>query len=172
MVLIIVLVVAIPGGNSNDSTSSSGDRSNQGTAVSPRDRITDAVADALGKSNRGVNFAASDSRRVKSVGLDDGILFVQWAINDNLTGGLMKAGARRDVSDILEAIQKTGVSYDSILVVGTFALVDLLGNEREGEVVEASYSRSTLESINWDNFIFDNVDRVADEVNLHSSFSD
>lgn len=172
LVLIIVLVVAIPGGDSNDLTRSSGGRSSQGTTVSPRDRVTDAVADTLGKSNRGMNFAASDSRRVKAVGLDGGKLFVQWAINDNITSGLMKAGARRDVSDILKAIQETGVLYDNVLVVGTFALVDLLGNESEEEVVEASYNRSTVESINWDNFIFDNVYRISDGVVIHRLFRD
>ena len=130
---------------------------------SPRQTIGDAVIKALGKSNREVEGAFSDSHQVQAVVLsDERAVTVQWAINDNLTSGLRKGGARRDVVDILKAVHESGVPYESILVVGTFPLVDLLGNASETPVVRAVYDQSTVEQINWDGFQSDNVYRIAD----------
>ena len=126
------------------------------TRVAAPQVAADAVAETLTKGNRGV-------KRVEKVALsDEGAVTVQWAINDNLTSGLRKGAARRDVVKILRAVQWSGVSYESILVVGTFSMVDRYGNVSESPVIRALYNRSTVEKIKWDTFRADNVWWIAD----------
>lgn len=143
---------------------------------SPRQIVVDAVIDVLGKSNRDVEGAFSDSHRGQAVSLsDDGVITVQWAINDNLSSGFVKRGARNDVLDVLRAVHESGVPYGSILTLGTFSLVDIYGNSSEEVVVRAVYDRSTVEKIDWDNFLSDNIYRIADgEVGamIHKTFRD
>ena len=87
------------------------------------------IARTLGTSNRGV-------QRVSVAQLQGERLFVQWAINDNLTAGMTRGGARSDIRDMLEVIADSREPYTSVFVRGTFALADQLGNESETNVVE------------------------------------
>lgn len=122
----------------------------------PLQVIGDAVVKALARSNR-------DVKRVQKFSLsDEGAVTMQWAINKNLTSGLTNSAARRDVVKILRAVHESGVPYESILVEGTFVMVDLYGNVNESTVVRALYNRSTVEKIDWDHFRVDNVYRIAD----------
>ena len=96
----------------------------------------------LSESNR-------DVARVESVVYNPDVkaLVVTWAINENLTDPLTKAGAKLDLTTMLEVTQKTvkdGMALKEATFRGTYSLVDRLGNAREGEVVQASYSGTTV----------------------------
>lgn len=126
-----------------------------------------AIEKALGPSNR------ETVERVSDFSMDTGPeseIFVEWAINDNLTEGLIKSGTQMDIADILEAIDKSGLKYGSVHVEGTFSMVDQYGNVSEMVVVSAIYMRATIERINWENFLWDNVYAIADEVWVHPVF--
>lgn len=101
------------------------------TTEPARETIAQAVDDALGGSNRDVD-------RLAPVTLVDGHVAIKWAINDNLTEGLVKDGARIDGVDILRALSETGVPYNTVSLEGTFPLVDQLGNSAEERVVLAT----------------------------------
>jgi len=58
-----------------------------------------AIEKQLGSSNR------EDVKRVGYFSVETGPepqVFVEWAINDNLTEGLVKSGAQMDIADILD----------------------------------------------------------------------
>jgi hypothetical protein len=98
-------------------------------------------------------------------------VFVFWAINDALTTGMVKRGAQLDMIDILEAVADSGVDYVAVNAAGSFAMVDVYGNVREQVVVSMMYTKATIERVNWDSFITDNIYVIADEVYvLHPEF--
>ncbi len=50
-------------------------------------------------------------------------------------------------------------------------LVDAYGNEELGVVMEILLTRDTVERINWDNFLFENLPEVADIYQEHPALS-
>ena len=121
------------------------------------------IEDALGTSNRSV-------RRVSEARLQGERLFVRWAINDNLTAGMIRGGARIDIRDMLEVIADGSETYTTVFLQGTFAMVDQLGNASETPVVEATYTKDTVDRINFENFLTDNVYAIAENTDLHPQF--
>ena len=122
------------------------------------------ISSALGSSNR-------DVQRVSAARLQGERLFVQWAIiNDNLTSGMIVRSARLDIRNMLEVIADSQEPYTSVLFRGTFSLVDQLGNASEDTVVEATFTKSVIDRINFENFLTDNVYAIAEETNIHREF--
>ena len=129
----------------------------------PLKYLENLVADALGSSNR-------DVPRISSFiwDTDSSEIVVTFAGQDNFTDDMIKRSIQMDIVNVLEAIHKSGtpLPYNFVAVVGTFALVDEYGNAKEANVVIATYSRDTLDKINWDNFLTDNIYTVADQDTL------
>ena len=121
------------------------------------------ISSALGTSNRGV-------QRVSVAQLQGERLFVQWAINDNLTSGMMRGGARLDIRNMLEVIANGQEPYTSVLLRGTFSLADQFGNASEANVVEATFTKSAIDRINFENFLTDNVYAIAEDTDIHPEF--
>jgi hypothetical protein len=61
-----------------------------------------------------------------------------------------------------------------VVLVGSHPLVDQLGNAEEREVILATYPRTTVEAINFDNFLSDDVWAIAEQSSLyvHPAFQD
>lgn len=133
--------------------------------LAPAESLLVTVTDALSRSNRNI-------QRVAELTIEDETVFIQWAINDNLTEGMIKTGAKIDVADILETVAKSGIQYQKVELIGTFSMVDKFGNASEDPVIALMYERATIERINWENFLFDNVYDVADFVKIHPAFQD
>ena len=142
-----------------------------GSSVPPAEAVEVASAPSfqtlisrtLGRSNR-------DVQRVSAARLQVERLFVQWAINDNLTAGMIAGSARLDIRNMLEVIAESQEPYTSVLLRGTFSLVDQLGNASEDTVVEATFTKSVIDRINFENFLTDNVYAIAEETNILREF--
>jgi hypothetical protein len=133
---------------------------------SPATNLEQAVRGKLAQSNR-------DLERIQSVELaEDGVITIWWTINDNLTEGMIKTSAKIDAKDLLQAIDESGVNYTSIILQGSFPLVDAFGATEERYVVKATYSKVTVDKIVWSNFNHRNVYVIADEVTIHPAFQD
>lgn len=137
-------------------------------ALSPLAKLNMAITEALGSGNReGVQRLTE----VSLIGSEaEPEVYVWWAIDDNLIEGWTKDGAQMDVAKILEAIAKSSLTYSEVTVDGTFSMVDQYGNATEDVVITAIYNRSTIERINWENFLWDNVYSIADDVWIHPAF--
>jgi len=131
--------------------------------LAPADALRAAVLSALGDSNRDVD---------RLVALEDaaGRIEVDWAINDNLTEDLNRAGAQLDATEILRAIAGSGYPYEFILLRGTFPLIDQFGNIEEQKVVELFFEKPTVDQINFDNFSHRNIYNIADSAQIHPAF--
>lgn len=121
------------------------------------------ITQVLRKSNR-------DMARLLKFRVIGGNIRVYFTINDNLWGGLIKFGAKSDIVDILKTVHFSGYDYSRVTVIGTFPLVDKFGNSEESKVIQATYTSSTINRINWQGFLTDNVYDIADSVWLHPTF--
>lgn len=129
----------------------------------PQDELQAGVEGVLGGSNR-------DVTRVSEAREFSGQVTVVWAINDNLSEGLVKDTARLESTEILEAIQDSGIAYDVVSIEGTFSLVNQLGNESEEVVVSGTWEKSLVDQINFENFDFKNIFELGDEAYVHPAF--
>lgn len=121
------------------------------------------VKRVLGSSNRGI------ARIYKIEETSENIKIV-FTINDNLTNGMIKTSSKIDIRDILKAVQSSGYDYSEVVIFGTFPLVDKYGNSEESTVLKVSYTPTTVNKINWQNFLYDNVYEIADSAWLHPTF--
>jgi len=131
--------------------------------LSPVEKLQYEVQRVLGSSNRGI-------ARMYKIEYEDNSIQVGFTINDNLTNGWIKSGAKYDIAKILKAVQSSGYDYSEVIVIGTFSLTDKFGNSEESPVIRAKYTRNTINRINWQGFLPDNVYDIADSVSLHPTF--
>ncbi len=127
------------------------------------DELAEQIHAKLGKSNRDID-------KVASVRLAKKVITIKWAIDDNITGDLLKRGAMMDAVEILELVEESAIVYDHVRLRGTFVMVDIKGNESEDVVVDATYSFDELLGVNWMNFLTDNVWTLADAAKIHPEF--
>ncbi len=133
----------------------------------PGESFEAAVKKALGKSNRGVTRVedANYNSEFKTI-------VVWWAINENLTDNMIRQGAQLDIVSILEVVQEFQKDnpVKKATFVGTYSMVDRLGNASEDKIVEVKYSGDTIKKINFDNFMFKNVYDIADRAFVAPAF--
>ena len=98
------------------------------------------------------------------------IIQVRWQISDNLTNRLMRRGAMMDIEAILKAVDESGIACFEVKVSGNFPLVEKFGNTSNSVVTKATYKGSTIQRINWPNFITDDVYNIADDAWFHPAF--
>jgi hypothetical protein len=113
------------------------------------------VAESLSKSNR-------DIPRLTGVEFDEmGDPKVSFAINDNLTQGLIILGAKRDIFSILKAVHNSGVSYNSVILAGTFPIKDANGTARETQVFGLVFGKATIDKISKGDYSIEEVYSIA-----------
>lgn len=127
--------------------------------------LTPALEKKLGDGNRGL-------LKIQSVGLVDGQIQIDWTIDDSLTEGFIKDGAKIDLVDILEVVRNSGIEYNSVRARGSFPMTDAFGNTEEKYVVVAVYYQATINKINFDGFDSDNIYLIADDVAIVPAFRD
>lgn len=94
----------------------------------------------------------------------------RYKISENLTGGLTKDGARIDTVDILKYIKAAYPDLTEVHVFGTADMVDKYGNTSDDQVVTLTYSRATMDKINFNNVSFKNIWDIADDSWVHPAF--
>lgn len=101
-----------------------------------------------------------------------GIYTIEWDLGDNITDSLAKRGAKNDIAAALQYIKEAGQDYKEVNLRGYTDLVDASGNVENRQVIYVTYTKETVDNINFDNFLADNVYIVADEVVNHPLFQD
>ena len=128
-------------------------------------KLNNAIKKTIGKNSRGIK------NNIQVLGPEaGGDISITWAIDESLTEGLTKDEARIEATDILEAFVKSKIKYTSVQLIGTYELVDKLGNTKESNVVIGNYARELVDSINFDNFSFKNVFNIDTTAYIHPAF--
>lgn len=136
--------------------------------ITPEQAFEQTLIDVLGTSNR-------DVPRLTGIlwSPTDGDLMLQWTINDNFGENLILRGAMLDVVNMLKQISQnpSPYPYQTITFDGSFLLVDQFGNSTEERVILASYTAETIQKINWEGFLTDNIFIVADSSFIHPALN-
>lgn len=127
------------------------------------DRLKHNVKEALGSSNRG-------NQRYE-ITITGGALEIYVFANDNLTPSLIRSQVKSDIFDTLKAIHDSQYDYTDVEFTISEEFADKFGNTNETPVVLAKYSQSTVDRINWKNFIFTDILDVADSKTINPVFN-
>ncbi|WP_406815754.1 DUF2510 domain-containing protein [Mycobacterium sp. M23085] len=95
------------------------------------------------KKPDGVTFTTSP-------GPNGQVVDARFAIRDNYTEQMIKDGARLDTIDILKYAHATYPDASAVNVQGTFPMTDPYGNTSTQVAIDLTYSRATLNKINFD----------------------
>jgi Protein of unknown function (DUF2510) len=141
-VLVLLIIVGKSWGfDKNDSRSTLG----SSPATAGPSTLTEAAPPTPTgpKKPDGVAFATSP-------GPDGEVVNARFAIRDNYTETMIKDGARLDTIDILKYVRATYPNASAVNVQGTFPMTDPYGNTSTQVAIDLTYSRATLNKINFD----------------------
>lgn len=93
-----------------------------------------------------------------------GVITASFPIQDNFSMRLIQVGAQSATVDILRAASEHApAKYDKVLVLGGMDMQDAYGEVTEGQkVLQAEYEKATVEKINYDNVISENIWELRD----------
>jgi hypothetical protein len=93
---------------------------------------------------------------------DNGNLFIAVFAHDNLTEKMIKEGMWMDVSNVLKSLKDNkdikNISFNIVM-----PLQDAYGNSSNETVMKLTFSESTRSKINWDNFLWSNIPKIAED---------
>lgn len=103
-------------------------------------------------------------------GADGEIVDARFAIRDNYTELLIKDGARLDTIDILRYARATYPDASAVNVQGTFPMTDPYGNTSTQVAIDLTYSRATLNKINFDGVTKNSIWEIRDSGSILPAF--
>lgn len=166
----VVLFFMIVGqcGHHSDTSSTSGQGKSTATSGSP----ASSAAAAAPTTPQGPKPPANvEALKISPPpGLDVSVVTARYKISENLTKGLTKDGARMDTVDILKYVKAAYPNVSEVHVFATADMVDQYGNTSDDQVVTLTYSRATLDKINFANVLPQNIWNIADDSWVHPAF--
>jgi hypothetical protein len=112
---------------------------------------------------------SGERRDAISGSISSGVVVITREMKENLTPGMMLNGARIDSIDIFENLFKDS-RVQKVTVISTVELVDQYGQTSRGKGTEYTITRETANKVNWDNLLFENLDKIADGYYIHPTF--
>lgn len=169
VVIIIILVInAIGGGeDETDRPEERDEEIDQPTVeLSLEDNIIEKVKNITNeKTNR------KDVDKIIYIGLDENnVATIQLNANDNLSQKMIKNGILMDNKDIFESLSELE-ELTEVIINNYFPLVDKYGESKDANILNIKLTRETMDKIKWDNFIYKNLESVADTYYQHPSFN-
>ncbi len=96
------------------------------------------------------------------------VVVTEFDIHDSLTKGMIASGARRDTVDILKWADEAYPQATEVTVQGRFPMKDSYGNTSNMKILDVTYSRATLDKINFDGIDSDKIWDIRDYGTVHS----
>lgn len=102
---------------------------------------------------------------------DSQILYISFEISDNLTANMMRRGAWIQVRELLELVQRSGIS-ENLTVYGTLELIDDMGNSvGQRDVLSVDFWEERVPLLNLENLqTTEQLERAATSVTYHPAF--
>ncbi|OBI28129.1 DUF2510 domain-containing protein [Mycobacterium sp. E2238] len=98
------------------------------------------------------------------------VVNARFAIRDNYTEQMIKDGARTDTIDILRYARATYPDASAVNVQGTFPMTDPYGNTATHVAIDLTYSRETLNKINFDGITKASIWEIRDSGTILPAF--
>lgn len=103
-------------------------------------------------------------------GPDGDVVNARFAIRDNYTEKLIKDGARLDTINILRYARATYPAASAVNVQGTFPMTDPYGNTATHVAIDLTYSKATLDKINFDGVTKNSIWEIRDSGTVLPAF--
>ncbi|KYG90042.1 hypothetical protein A0U40_07310 [[Bacillus] sp. KCTC 13219] len=91
---------------------------------------------------------------------EDKAIILALNAGENVTVNLTKKGMWKNSKKVLEPLSKID-GLELIIIHWYYPLIDAYGNEKDVMVMAFEVNKETLNKINWDNFLTDNVPNVV-----------
>jgi hypothetical protein len=98
------------------------------------------------------------------------VVDARFAIRDNYTEQMIRDGARLDTIDILKYAKATYPDASAVNVQGTFPMTDPYGNTSTRVAIDLTYSRATLDKINFDGITKTSIWEIRDSGTVLPAF--
>ncbi|OBA64304.1 hypothetical protein A5647_02635 [Mycobacterium sp. 1100029.7] len=98
------------------------------------------------------------------------VVNARFAIRDNYSEGMIKDGARVDTIAILRYARATYPGASAVNVQGTFPMTDPYGNTSTEVAIDLTYSKATLDKINFDGVRKDSIWEIRDSGTILPAF--
>jgi hypothetical protein len=132
----------------------------EGPAAPPQDAPSTPAGP---KKPDGVTFTVAP-------GPNGGVVDARFAIRDNYTERMIKDGARSDTIDILKYAKATYPDASAVNIQGTFPMTDPYGNTSTQVAIDLTYSRETLNKINFDGVTKKSIWEIRDSGTVLPAF--
>lgn len=98
------------------------------------------------------------------------VVNAHFAIRDNYTEQMIRDGARLDTIDILKYARATYPEASAVNVQGTFPMTDPYGNTSTQVAIDLTYSRATLDKINFEGITKSSIWEIRDSGSVLPAF--
>lgn len=98
------------------------------------------------------------------------VVNARFAIRDNYTEQMIRDGARLETIDILKYARATYPDASAVNVQGTFPMTDPYGNTATHVAIDLTYSRATLDKINFDGITKASIWEIRDSGTILPAF--
>ncbi|GIO33207.1 hypothetical protein J2TS6_43480 [Paenibacillus albilobatus] len=124
----------------------------------PEKYLTSVISQVFGDIN---DF--NNEKSLKSLSFNENTKNVTVKIygKDNLTKNLVKKSMWLNITETLKLLNKND-QFNNIQFIMLFPLTDIYGNKTYDPVMKISLSKNTRSKVNYDEFIFSNIPKIAD----------
>ena len=135
---------------------------NEPEAPATLEELIDAAIDKTKAEKEEVKLVDTESEENP----DEKRVEIYLAGSENLTTNMTRKGMWIDANDILKALQPCE-NISEITITFSLPLIDAYGNSFEDTVMVITVSKATLDKINFDRFLWENLPDIADDYFQH-----
>jgi len=92
---------------------------------------------------------------------------IEFQIAENLTNNMMFQGLQYDVINFAELVQDE--EFEELYYVGKLDMQDQYGNIENRQVANIALTKETVNQIEFDNFVIENLEDIADTFEVHNA---
>lgn len=135
-------------------------------AGTPARVIEEKIVQILGEKTN------MEERKIREITVESDRIFIDFMADENLTTNLTRRGMWTDITDLLEKLPaQIDPKIEYLIFQAYFPLVDQYGKESIDRVMLVTVARKTWEKIEWDNFLKENLSKIADSYWEHPALS-
>lgn len=135
---------------------------NEPEAPATLEELIDAAIDKANAEKEEVKLVDTESEENP----DEKRVEIYLAGSENLTTNMTRKGMWIDANDILKALQPCE-NISEIEITFSLPLIDAYGNSFEDTVMVITVSKETLDKINFERFLWENLPDIADDYYQH-----
>ncbi|MFW6026762.1 MAG: hypothetical protein ACOCRX_10515 [Candidatus Woesearchaeota archaeon] len=114
----------------------------------------------------------SEEQKIRDIEVENGLVYLEFIGNENLKASMTKRGIHGEIRDLLKELPEAHSNITEINIEVWLSLVDERGNEEMTNVMTVTAHQDDWESINWDNFITENIPNVVDNYWVHPALQE